>query len=266
MSFSNRLFQSLKQIKEKKPLVLNLTNHVAMDLTANALLALGASPIMSFFSEELKELVSLSHSLVINLGTLDRAFIASAHLAMQESKEGNKPVVLDPVGAGATQRRTETARDLLRRGGVSVLRGNASEIAAVFGEGFSTKGVDSTIDASSLFPFLEKEATAQTYAIAISGKTDFIFHSRRMATVSNGTAQMSQVTAMGCTASALTGAFLGIGVPPFEASLFAFATMGIAGEKAEHCSRGPGSFRVNFIDALASLKEEDFHSLKVEVR
>jgi len=201
---------------------------------------------------------------VLNMGTLDDHWIASMLAALGAAREHGKPVVFDPVGAGATPFRTETAQRLLEAGGISVIRGNASEIAALAGVAGRTKGVDS-LDESLQVAEVAMSLTTYCEAISISGHKDVVVSRERRCVLGNGCAMMTRVTGMGCTATALTGAFLAVQADPFLAAAHAMAVMGIAGEVASQQSNGPGSLRTRFLDALYNLDERTLaSSLRVE--
>ncbi len=261
---STGLWNDLAAIRERGPLVHNVTNLVVMDFTANALLALGASPVMAHALQEVMDMTALAGAVVLNMGTLDDNWIASMLETLGAAREQGKPVVFDPVGAGATPFRTETARRLLEAGGISVVRGNASEIAALTGAAGRTKGVDS-LDESLQVAEVAANLTSYCDVVAISGRKDVVVSRDQRCVLGNGCAIMTRVTGMGCTATALTGAFLAVQVDPFLAAAHALAVMGIAGEVANRQSDGPGSLRTHFLDALYNLDERTLaSSLRVE--
>ncbi len=258
------LFNDLQKIRAESPIVLNLTNQVAMDLNANALLALGASPIMAHAVEELSELVALASATVINIGTLDSAFIQSADFAIDECTKLKKPLVFDPVGAGASRLRSELGRHYANAGKFTAIRGNASEMGVLFGEEVRTRGVDASQSSESVILVMARASLKTSSVLVVSGETDFIFHQGKTVSVRNGDPLLTRVTAMGCTATSLMGAFMGINPSPFEAAIHTMALMGVVGEKARKISNGPGSFRTAFLDCLFSLELSDLRSLKVD--
>lgn len=252
-TLSPSLLSDLSRIQEKKPVILNLTNFVAMDFTANALLAVGASPLMSEADEEISELLKISDALVINLGTLSKSFCRRVNDALQVAKELGKPVVLDPVGAGASALRTDFSRGLLGKDAIQILRANASEILSVLRKNSQTRGVDSLKSSEEAHQQIDSSALPSTVTIVISGATDFIVSRKETASVSFGDPLMTQVTAMGCTSSALCAAFLAVNSSSFHAANHAMTLMGLAGEQAKENAKGPGSFKVHFIDSLFQL-------------
>lgn len=263
-SFDSYFSNSFNLLKARTPVVLNITNYVAMDLTANALLAIGASPIMAHAPEELEEMVGIADAVVLNIGTLDGKWLASMLAAAKFAALKGKPVVLDPVGAGASKLRTEAAQAILDTGAVRVVRGNASEILALFGGVGGTRGVDSVADSSDAVVVGKKAAEKTQAVITISGEVDYFLAPGRAALCRNGSVRMTQVTAMGCTASSLVGAFVGVSADSFTGALTATTVMGIAGEQAADQSKGPGSFRVAFLDALGNFSLETFSKARTE--
>jgi hydroxyethylthiazole kinase len=260
------LWQDIQKIRAQAPLIHNITNYVVMNTTANALLAIGASPVMAHAEEEVEEMVSRAKALVINLGTLSVPWINSMIKAGREAKRGGIPIILDPVGSGATRFRTDTAQRLLRDTPPAVIRGNASEIRSLILAEQCTKGVDSvhtpeeTLEAAQ---FLSGNARC---AVSISGATDLIVESGSTIRILNGHPMMARVTGLGCIATALTGAFAAVNPSRLQAAANAMALMGIAGEIAAESCSGPGSFQIGFLDALYNIREADIESrLKMEV-
>jgi hydroxyethylthiazole kinase len=260
------LWSHIITVRERSPLVHNITNYVVMNNTANALLAIGASPIMAHAFSEMKQIVPVCHSLVVNIGTLDEYWVKSMLAAAEQANALNKPWVLDPVGAGATAYRNEVLEQLttLRP---AVIRGNASEIMALAKHGQAqTKGVDSTaqsmqaIDAAT---FLHQQFGA---VICISGETDIIIGSQQQVRLSNGHVMMTRVTGLGCSASAVIGAFVAVVNDHVEAVTAAMSLFSIAGEIAAKNVSGPGSLQVSLLDKLYNITESEFDEhLKIEM-
>ncbi len=242
--------EGLEQIRVSHPLIHSITNYVVMNFTANVLLAIGASPIMAHATEEVEEMVGLAGALVINIGTLSSHWIGSMFQAALAAQRRSIPVVLDPVGAGATRFRTETARRLIRETKISVIRGNASEILAVAGKETITRGVDSTHGTSDAKLAAAELAGNSGAVVAVTGVEDFVTDGSRAATVSNGHPLMGRVTGTGCAASVITGAFCAVETDIFVAAVGALVTFGIAGEIAAASGPGPGSFQALLLDAL----------------
>jgi hydroxyethylthiazole kinase len=262
---ADSIWADLLRIRAEAPLVHNITNYVVMNITANALLALGASPVMAHAEEEVEEMTAIARSLVVNIGTLSAPWIAAMFKAGAVAKRNARPIVLDPVGAGATTFRTETARSLLDQLSPAIVRGNASEIRALVYDERSTRGVDSAHLSDAASGAAEALADRRHSVVVTSGAIDLILSDGAAARVFNGHPMMAKVTGMGCTASALAGAFAAVNPSAHDAAVNAMAVMGIAGELAAGRSPGPGTFVHQFLDALYLLKESDIRDrLKVE--
>lgn len=243
---------SLDRIRERTPLVHNITNYVVMNDTANVLLAIGASPVMAHAISEVREMVSYAGALVLNIGTLDNDWVESMIIAGLEANARGIPVVLDPVGAGATAYRTATAERIIVAVRVATVRGNAGEMATVAGLRSKVRGVDS-VSAASPEAAARLVADRTGGAAVASGAVDYVADATRVAEVRNGHPLMARITGSGCMATALVGAFLAVEPDPFLASVEAMIAFGIAGEAAAGVSVGPGTFRQNLMDAVANL-------------
>ncbi|UCE43164.1 MAG: hydroxyethylthiazole kinase [Candidatus Aminicenantes bacterium] len=245
--------ENLKKLREEKPLVHNITNFVVMNYTANALLACGASPVMAHAQEEVEDMVSFAGALVLNIGTLTPYWIESMLKAGKRANELKTPVILDPVGSGATKLRTESAKRLIDEIEISVVRGNASEVLSLAHQDSRTKGVDSihsVDDAADAAVILANELNT---TLAITGAVDLITDGNLIYRVSNGHELMGYVTGTGCTATVIIGAFLAIDNNPVEATTTALAYFGFAGEKAATHTDVPGSFQTALLDALYTI-------------
>ncbi|MBA4392312.1 MAG: hydroxyethylthiazole kinase [Desulfobacca sp.] len=258
-AMARRAAENLKQVREVKPLIHNITNYVVMNYTANALLACGASPVMAHAAEEVEEMVSFAKALVLNIGTLSPPWIAAMLKAGKKANALNVPIILDPVGSGATSLRTHTAKQLIEEISIQVIRGNASEILSLANkksEG-TTKGVDSvhTVDQATEAAMMMAKELKTT--LAITGAVDLITDGDRVCRVMNGHEMMSTVTGTGCTATVMIGAFLGVDPDPFRATATGLAYFGLAGEKAAAQAIAPGSFQIALLDALFLMKEEE---------
>ncbi|HKY93713.1 MAG TPA: hydroxyethylthiazole kinase [Kiloniellales bacterium] len=256
------LWSTVEALRGRSPLVHNIINFVAMDLAANVLLAVGASPVMAHAQEEVADMVAIAGALTINIGTLEPEWVVAMETAANRAVALHKPWVLDPVGAGATPYRDATLRILVGKL-PTVIRGNASEILALRGQS-AARGVDSanaSTDALGVARSLAKELGA---VVAVTGVTDYVTDGTRLAAIGNGHPLMTRVTAMGCGLTALVGATLALGLPPFDATVHALAIYGIAGELAAEGAEGPGSFRVRFLDRLAMLDRKAVGRLKLE--
>jgi len=262
---ATEIYKSIKKIRKQAPVVHNITNYVVMNSTANALLAIGASPVMAHAKEEVEEMVNISSALVINIGTLSEQWIYSMFKAVNRARKRGIPVILDPVGAGATTYRTKTARELISSEPPTIIRGNASEIAALYDDKSKTKGVDSAASSDEAIEIAQKLSESHKCVICVSGATDYIVSKEKVMKIKNGHPLMAKVTGLGCTASALCGAFAAVENDPFAATAKAMAVMGIAGEKAAGDVTGPGSLQIRFLDILYCLSENDINKhLKIE--
>jgi hydroxyethylthiazole kinase len=256
---------NLEAVRTKKPLIHNITNFVVMNYTANALLACGASPVMAHAAEEVEEMVSFAGALVLNIGTLTRSWVDAMLIAGRKANELKVPIILDPVGSGATRLRTESAKRLINELSVSVIRGNASEVLSLAQEGSRTKGVDSIHRVDEAEAAALALATELNTTLAITGPVDLITDGQRVCRVSNGHELMGFVTGTGCTATAMIGAFLSVDREPVSATATALAYFGLAGEKAAALSKGPGSFQIALLDALFSMDADSLrHGARIE--
>jgi hydroxyethylthiazole kinase len=237
-------------------LVHNITNFVVMNYTANALLAMGASPVMAHAINEVEEMVSHAGALVLNIGTLTEEWVAAMIAAGRKAAEKKIPIVLDPVGAGATRLRTESARKILSQIHIRVLRGNASEILSLQDENSRTKGVDAVHGVGEAARTAGILAAELGSTLAITGPVDLITDGRYVVRVANGHPLMASVTGSGCTATAAIGAFLTVEPEPVSAAATALAFFGLAGEVAGDSAAAPGSFMIKMLDALFTITPE----------
>jgi hydroxyethylthiazole kinase len=247
------VWRTLAAVRSARPLIHNITNYVVMNSTANALLALGASPAMVHAAEEVEDFVDLAQALVINIGTVSPGWVAAMKLAVARAAARGKPWVLDPVGAGATPYRSAVAGDLALRK-PAVLRGNASEILSLArATSAATRGVDST-ETSEAALAVARDLARQTGAVvAVTGAVDYVTDGERVASCHNGHPLMARVTGMGCTATALVAACLAVEPDRLTAALHALAVLGVAGELAAERASGPGTLQVHLYDLLAGL-------------
>ena len=252
----DQLIDDFTLVREKSPLVHNITNYVVMNNTANALLAIGASPVMAHAVEEVKDMVAIASVLVINMGTLSKKWVEAMLLAGKAAHEKRIPVVFDPVGAGATPYRNLVATSIIKVCKPSIIRGNASEIMSLTKEATNTKGVDSTISSYSALESAKRLAQETGAVVVISGEEDFITDGKIVYSVKNGSSLMPKVTGMGCTATAIIGAFAAVNTNSLEAATHAMAVMGVTGEIAAQKADGPGTMQLHFLDALYNLTAE----------
>jgi hydroxyethylthiazole kinase len=245
---------SLRRLRESKPLVHQITNYVVMNETANATLALGALPVMAHAREEVEEMAALAGALVLNIGTLSPDWVEAMLLAGRAANANGVPVVLDPVGAGATTYRTETARRILGAVEVTVLRGNPGEVTTLVGVDAEVRGVESIGAGGDPADLALEAARTLDLVASVTGPADHVSDGRSVIKIENGDAMMAAITGTGCMSSALTGCFLAVNRErPFEAAAEALVAFGVAGEDAAREAKGPGSFHVALYDALAGL-------------
>jgi hydroxyethylthiazole kinase len=245
---------TLASIRESKPLVHQITNYVVMNETANATLALGALPVMAHAREEVEEMVGLASVLVLNIGTLSPHWVEAMLLAGRAANERGVPIVLDPVGAGATRYRTDTAKRLVDELEIAVLRGNAGEVATLVGETAEVRGVESVGGVGDAASLTSRAAKSLRLVAAVTGPVDHVSDGAEVVAVANGHQLLGAVSGTGCMSTAITGCFLA-GKPdaPLEAAAEALVAFGVAGEDAAKTARGPGTFHANLYDSLAAL-------------
>jgi hydroxyethylthiazole kinase len=254
--FATKAGKNLNLLRQSKPLVHNITNMVVMNVTANALLAIGASPVMAHSKKEVREMVTLAGALVLNIGTLSEEWIASMLMAGEKATELNIPVILDPVGSGATAFRTASAKKLIEKINIRVICGNPSEILSLGHEDSKTKGVDSlhTVnDAAIIAKALAKQLKT---TLAITGPTDLVTDGERSIRILNGHPFMGCITGSGCMATAIIAAFLAVDTDAVSAAATALSFFGLAGEIAGNNSKGPGTFMIRLLDALYTITPE----------
>ena len=262
---SDRAAQNLIAVREKKPLIHNITNFVVMNFTANALLAMGASPVMAHAINEVEEMVSFAGALVLNIGTLTDDWVDAMVKAGKRASENHTPIILDPVGAGATALRTLSAKKLIAETRISVLRGNASEILSLRHDDSTTKGVDSIHSVEDAARTAKILAAELGTTLAITGPVDLITDGNQVVRVANGHSLMASVTGTGCTATVTIGAFLAVDNDPVSATATALAYFGLAGEIAGRNASAPGSFMIKLLDALYTITPEELkNGCKIE--
>jgi hydroxyethylthiazole kinase len=250
----------LALIRERRPLVHQITNYVVMNETANATLALGALPVMAHALQEVEQMATAASALVLNIGTLSDDWVESMALAGLAANRAGVPVVLDPVGAGATTYRTETSRRLLAELRIAVVRGNSAEIAALSGKQAEIRGVEA-VGAAAGPELARSAARALGAVVAVTGPVDHVSDGETVHAVANGHELLGTVTGTGCMATAITGCFLAVrGDDPLAAATEALVAFGVAGEDAAKKAKGPGSFHVALYDALYDLDPKKLDS------
>jgi hydroxyethylthiazole kinase len=243
---------NLELLRKQNPLVHNITNFVVTNVTANALLAIGASPIMAYAKEEMKDIVSISNALVLNIGTLTHETIDVMILAGRYANKKGIPVVFDPVGAGASSFRNDASQDIISNVKLSIIRGNESEIANIYGIKLKTKGVDSDGHIEDKFGLAKELALKISSTVCISGKEDVISDGQNIFSVKNGDIALTKMTGAGCISSSVMGAFAAIDGNYVKASLTGALLIGICGELAAKKSKLSGSFQLEFLNNLSN--------------
>ncbi len=265
------LWRDVLELRARCPLVHNVTNLVVMNFNANLLLAAGASPVMVHAHEEVEEMAGMAGAVVLNIGTLQPAWVDSMRLALLAARGRGTPVVLDPVGAGATRYRRQVVQQLRAAAEPDVLRGNASEILSVAGESAAARGVDSLLHADAALDAARRLSRDSGAVVCISGEQDHVVApDGRHAGLRNGDVWMTLVTGVGCGASALVAAFAAVQPDRWRATVAAMAYLGVAGEVAAQRTRaaggGVGSYQVALLDAVQLLDAETFAArLRLEV-
>jgi len=264
------IWADITAVRERAPLVHSITNFVVMNFNANVLLAAGASPVMAHAHEEVADMAGIAQSLVLNIGTLEPYWIESMRLALPVAARRGIPVVLDPVGAGATAYRNASIEALLQTAMPTVIRGNGSEIMSVAGAAVQTRGVDSGAAANDALGSARALAQRTQGVVCVSGQTDHVLDAKgRWMRLYNGHEWMTRITGVGCSATALIGAFCAVQADAWRATISAMSLMAIAGEvaaeKAVVRRQGVGSMQVALLDELQLLDHATFSQrLKME--
>ncbi|MFR9522982.1 MAG: hydroxyethylthiazole kinase [Rikenellaceae bacterium] len=251
------LAASLDKVRQASPLVHCITNYVAMNFNANALLAIGASPVMAHAKEEMADMTAIASALVLNIGTLDEQWVEGIFAAGESMCRLSRPIVFDPVGSGATPYRTEVSKRIIAECKPTIIRGNGSEILSLVDAEVISKGVDSSVSSDLALEAAKVLARESGAVVVISGQVDYITDGERVETITNGSTAMTKVTAMGCTATAIIGAFAAVCPLAFDAALHAMALMGVAGERAAAISAAPATLQLNFLDTLYAISGEE---------
>ena len=265
------IWNDVAAVRKTAPLVHSITNLVVMSYNANALLALGAAPVMAHAREEVEEMVSIAGALVLNIGTLQPEWVEAMKLAAKKAASLNKPIILDPVGAGATSYRNRTITELLVTAKPAVIRGNASEIMSVSGLSSLTKGVESLQSSEAALDAAKALARKIDGTVCVSGATDIITDKNgKTAFLQNGHPWMTKITGTGCSATAMIGAFAAVQPDYWRATVAAMAYLGVVGEfsteEVQKKNQGVGSLQIKILDALQLMPEKEFMArLKMSV-
>ncbi len=253
---NQQLSDAFISLRSKRPLIHHITNYVTVNDCANITLCIGGSPVMADAPEEVEEMVSMASSLVLNIGTLNDRQVDSMLLAGKKANEQNIPIVLDPVGAGATKYRTETVRILMDRLKISIIKGNAGEIGVLAGTGGIVRGVDSEGITGDPLVIAGELARTSGSIVIMSGETDIVSNGRTAYQIDNGHELMGRISGTGCMATSIVASFAAVSQDPTIGSVAALAAFGIAGELAAMKSSAPSSFKVALLDETAALTPE----------
>lgn len=257
------LWNDVLAVRAQAPLVHSITNFVVMNFNANVLLAIGASPVMAHALEEVEDMAGIAQALVLNIGTLEPDWIAAMKLALARARARDIPVVLDPVGAGATPYRNRAVAELIEAGPPTILRGNGSEIMSVAGAAARTRGVDSAASSASAVDTAQRLAQETGAVVCVSGADDHVVDAQgRWLVLSNGHPWMTRVTGVGCSASALIGAFAAVQPDSWRATAAAMAYLGVVGEwafdRVNAAGGGVGAYQTALLDGLQLLDADTF--------
>jgi hydroxyethylthiazole kinase len=252
----DEIYAVLEKLKESKPLIHHITNWVTIYDCANVTRVLGALPVMAHAAEEVEEMASGSQALVLNIGTLTEEWVESMIKAGRKAAACNIPVILDPVGSGATALRTRSACRIIAETRPAVVRGNASEVLSLVDASSKTRGVDSAHAVGEATAAARSLALELGATLAITGPEDLVTDGARVVRVANGHPLMGRVTGTGCAATVTIGAFLAVDPDPVSATATALAYFGLAGEVAARHAAAPGSFMIRMLDALYTITPE----------
>ena len=256
VNLGEKIFEIMEGIRQERPLIHNITNMVAMNDSANIILAIGGLPIMAHAQEEVKEMVRAAGALVLNIGTLTSEQIDSMIAAGEEANSLKKPVVLDPVGAGATYLRTESALRLQEKVKIDIVRGNYAEISVLAGLKGNIKGVESVGREKNSVEVARSLACKHNQVVVITGEKDIVTDGKTGLEISNGSPMLRTITATGCMVTSLIATFAAVCDDYVLASAGALVCFGLAGERAAVKAKGPGSFKMNLFDEVYNLNEE----------
>ncbi len=254
----------VRAVRADRPLVHHITNYVTVNDCANACICCGGSPVMADAAEEMEEMASIASALVLNIGTLNSRTLESMEIAGRSANRAGVPVLLDPVGVGATKLRTEAVNRLLDRVEISVLKGNQGEIGVLSGTGGDVKGVDSggAIDPAAA---VEKLSSELGCVVAATGEKDYVSAAGRTVELSNGHPLLGCVSGTGCMLSSVTGAYIGACGPSIDSVSTAISVFNLSAEKAAERSEGPGTFKPALLDALHFFEEESISRARIRL-
>ena len=258
-------YETLEEIRKQKPLVHHITNWVTIYDCAHVTRCIGALPVMAHAKEEVEQMTGIAQALVLNIGTLTPELVEAMILAGKQANRKSIPIVLDAVGAGATDLRTDKAMEIMDAVHVDVIKGNAGEIATVAGGAAEVKGVESMGVEGDPVVIAKQLAGARNAVVVVTGKRDLVADAAGVYRIQNGHEMMGRVVGTGCMAASVIGAFAAVHSEYAAAAAEALACFGIAGELAAEKSEGPGTFRARFFDEIFQLDERKLHDrMRVE--
>lgn len=256
------IVESLQKIKEQKPLIHHITNWVTIYDCANIVRAIGGLPVMAHAPEEVKQMTSISSALVLNIGTLTVDLVKSMILAGRKANEKNIPVILDIVGVGATDLRTDKAKEILNKVSISILKGNSSEIGTIAGTEAETRGVEAISVKGNLIEITKNLANEKNLTVVITGKEDIISNGKDVYICKNGHPMMGCFVGSGCMATSAIGTFAAVERDYTLASANALSLLGITGELAAMTARGPDSYKTILTDEIFNIDETKIKKMK----
>jgi hydroxyethylthiazole kinase len=257
----SRVYTVVKKVRQSNPLIHNITNIVVANFSANGLLALGASPVMADAVEEAADMAKVANAVVLNMGTLNRETVEAMLVAGKSANQHGIPVILDPVGVGATPYRTKVSRKLLQEVTFSIIRGNAAEIANLIDEKWEIKGVDAGNSEGNVIEIAIQAAKRLKTVIVLTGKDDIVTDGLTTYMVHNGHPILTKVTGTGCLLSAVVGAFAAVENNRLEAATSALVFYGVVAEIAANKTdgQGPGSFQIEFLNQLSRVSSSEIN-------
>ena len=266
VNIGKRIYGMIERIHQERPLIHNITNMVAMNDSANIILAVGSLPVMAHAQEEVGEMVKAAGALVLNIGTLTPEQIESMIIAGKVANSLKVPVILDPVGAGATNLRTKSALRLQEKIKINIVRGNFAEISILAGLKGNIKGVESIGTEKNSAEIACSLARKYNQVAIITGKQDVVTDGKTVIEIDNGSPMLGTITATGCMVTSLIATFAAVDEDYLWASTGALVCFGLAGERAAVKAQGPGSFKVNLFDEIYNLNEKIIcEGLKVNI-
>ena len=254
------IYDKLIEIREGRPLIHHITNLVVTNITANLTLAIGGLPIMANAVEEVEEMVAHAKTLILNIGTLDRSQVEAMLLAGKKAKSIGTPVIMDPVGAGATRYRSEISRSIIKEVEPDIIRGNLAEVLAISGKLANIRGVESLENKREdeiISQTIELARAEKDRTIAITGKVDIVMDDERVAKLYNGSEYLTKITGSGCMATTAIACFSAVEEDSFLASIYGLLLYEVSSEIAALRSRGPGSFQSELLDSVCNITEKE---------